>query len=93
MGEWYVILKAGSHPAPARGPHRSLDEAREAWDRFFVRHGSMAGSYVNAGSVRIAGPFRTRREAAAADISIPHPYVTDEQLNELCEKEERSWTE
>jgi len=50
----------------------------------------MAGTYVNAGSVRIAGPFRTRREAAAADVSIPHPYVTDEQLNELCKEEERS---
>ena len=87
MREWYVILKAGSHPAPARGPHRSLDEAQEAWNRFFERYGGMAGSYIAAGSVRIAGPFRTRREAAAADISIPHPYVTDKQIHELYEKQ------
>jgi hypothetical protein len=68
-GEWWTWVHFGSDPSPARGPFKSLAEAEEAGNRFSQRYGSLAGTYCAAGSHRIVGPYRTRREALAADIS------------------------
>jgi hypothetical protein len=69
MMEWYTIVSCGMNPAPARGPFKTLAEAREAVERFSERYGSEAGTYLAAGSVTIVGPFRTRKDAKEADIS------------------------
>ncbi len=68
-GTWYTFVVWGSGPAPARGPHPSEEAALEALRRFNRRHGADAGTYAAAGSVRLAGPFKTRREAKEADVS------------------------
>jgi len=47
---WYAIVGAGSGPKPARGPHRTLEDAREAVERFRERHGAVAGTHLAAGS-------------------------------------------
>lgn len=70
MCEWYTIVGFGSSlPMPARGPHRSYEDALSALGRFHDRHGYMAQTYLSASSVRVVGPYRTRREAQDADIS------------------------
>ena len=65
---WYTWLSAGSDPAPAAGPHRSVEAARAALDRFRSRHGHLAGTYEAAGSLRLV-EFPTRAAARKADIS------------------------
>ena len=70
---WYTIASFGSDPAPAQGPFRSAEEADAAVERFRARHGHLAGTWLAAGSVRILGPFKTRREAQNADISDNAP--------------------
>ena len=70
---WYTIVQAGGDPRPAKGPFKSVQEAEAAFGRFQDRHGYMAGTYLAAGSTRLVGPYRTRREALQADISTAAP--------------------
>jgi hypothetical protein len=65
---WFAILTAGSSPRPAQGPFRSIEDAREAVQRFRESKGSLAGTYLASGSALIAGPYPTRAKAKAADI-------------------------
>jgi hypothetical protein len=66
---WYAIVSFGSSPAPAKGPFASVEKAEDAVSRFRSRHGSLAGTYLAAGSTRIVGPFASRAAAREADIS------------------------
>ena len=75
MADWYIVVGVGRGPRP-RGPWRSLDEAREAIARWFRRHGQHAGTYWAAGSCRLTGPYRTRRQALEASIASHGPVVS-----------------
>ena len=66
---WWTILTFGSDPCPARGPFRSLADARAAVRRFRQREGALAGTWLAASSARIVGPFQTRAAAKRADVS------------------------
>lgn len=66
---YYTFVRFGSDPMPARGPFKSIEEAEEAMERFRYRHGHLAGTWVASGSVRLVGPFATRKAAREADIS------------------------
>ena len=69
--EWYTILTCGGayNPTPARGPWKTVEEAEQAVDNFRGRRGWKAGTLLATTNARIAGPFASRREALAADIS------------------------
>ena len=69
---WYAYVSWGSDPTPARGPFRSAEEANAAMERFHCRHGHMSDTWLESGSVRLAGPFATRKAAREADISRPN---------------------
>lgn len=66
---WYTFVLFGGGPCPARGPHKTIEAAEEAVRRFRIRHGHEAGTHLAAGSVRMVGPFGSRRAAQEADIS------------------------
>jgi hypothetical protein len=66
---WYTFVSWGSDPTPARGPFRSIEDADAAMDRFILRHGYKAGTWLKSGNVAMAGPYPTRLKALAADIS------------------------
>lgn len=65
---WYTWVHFGSDPAPAKGPHATVKAAREALERFRQRYGEHAGTYEDAGSVRLYA-YETREEARRASIS------------------------
>lgn len=67
---WYSIVGIDQRPKPAKGPHRSLAEALAAIVRF--RNLSVPGHYLNCippGTLRIVGPFPTRKLAHQADFN------------------------
>lgn len=76
MTQWYTTVSFGTlfyeGPHIPHGPWKSLDEAQAALKRWSDRSGWLAGTYLNAHNIRIAGPYRTREEARNADISN-HP--------------------
>ena len=67
--KWFTYVKFGSAPGPAVGPFNSIADAESAMDRFLARHGYLAGTYLASGSIRLVGPFATRKAARNADIS------------------------
>jgi hypothetical protein len=65
---WFTYVGCGTNPMPARGPFKTLPEARAAMVRFQERYGHMAGTYLTAGSVHLIAT-KTRQAARKADIS------------------------
>lgn len=59
---WYTFIWCGTEPIPARGPHRTLEDAQTAIWNFYARHGASAGTYWNVGSVTMV-KCRTRADA------------------------------
>jgi hypothetical protein len=78
--DWYTIVSFGGGSQP-RGPWHSEDAAHEAMDRWYRRRGHYAGTEVAAHSIRVVGPFCTRRAAQETDIST--------YLEDSCHHQER----
>ena len=70
---WYRIVAWGTGPyrMPPTGPWPSAGEADAALQRWRERAGDMAGTIEAAHSVRVYGPYASRREARQGDISEP----------------------
>ena len=54
--QWYTWVHWGSHPAPAKGPFPSIQDAARALDNFLGRHGHQADTWLTAGDVTLRGP-------------------------------------
>lgn len=68
-GGWFAVVSVGTKYKGPRGPFRSREEADEAVRRWSAREGYLGGSILAAASVRVYGPYATRRAAKRADIS------------------------
>ena len=64
---WYAAVSAGGYYGP-RGPWKTLADAKAAVSMHARRMGAEWGTIVAMSSVRIRGPFTTRKEAKAANI-------------------------
>ena len=66
--KWYAWVSFGANPSPAKGPFKTVDEAKVALERFRERYGALAGTYEEVGSVRL-NEYPARAAAREADIS------------------------
>ena len=68
---WFTTVSSGSGPytMPPSGPWYGRDAALAAMEGWRGRAGYLAGTIAAAHSVAVVGPFRSRAEARAADIS------------------------
>ena len=71
---WYAWVRFGGNPSPAKGPFKTVEEAKEALSRFRERYGSRAGTYENAGCIRL-NVYPTRAAARDGDISDNVPSI------------------
>lgn len=79
---WYAIVAFGDPESTVRarlprGPFASVDGAREALSRWRARAGWLAGTAEAAHSIRVVGPYATRREARAADVACGKVVLTE----------------
>ena len=72
--DWFTVL--GSI-RPIVGPWHGEDAAESALDRLAARMGADWGTFAATNSLRVAGPFCSRREALAADISDYPDHLCD----------------
>ena len=66
-GDWWVFLTFGFWDGLKRGPFKSREKALESLKPWKRKSGfnSLAAGFT----LRLAGPFRTRKEALEANIS------------------------
>ena len=74
--KWRAWVRFGSNPSPAKGPFKTIEEARGALERFREKYGAEAGTYERAGSIRL-NEYPTRAAARGGDISdnVPSLHV------------------
>ena len=71
---WYAWVRFGGNPSPAKGPFKTVEEAKAALERFRERYGALAGTYEAAGSIRL-NEYPTRAKARDGDISDNVPSI------------------
>jgi len=67
MKDWYAWVRFGGNPSPAKGPFKTVEEARKALERFRGRYGALAGTYERSGRITLK-IYVSRESARNADI-------------------------